>query len=163
MEPSGVTVSAARAGALHCATSGNAAAEIPARVLCHGKASLLLFGPLEARRGFSHSSSTPGLRSVAPGKDQIRPLSHSPGCGERCKPGWNRAVEPLGPLFLWGSGVYYRLALLVDQCLTGSSAECHGVPFCSSFWRQVHPCFPFSIHSAFPAERISLLPGLGSR
>lgn len=69
-QPAGVKVSVAHAGSLHCATSGNAAAGIPARVLCCGKAA-----------GFSSPQERllpilldPGLRPVAPSKGQTLPL-----------------------------------------------------------------------------------------
>lgn len=121
-QPAGVKVSVAHAGSLHCATSGNAAAGIPARVLCCGKAAgfsspqeRLLPILLDSRPHTSGPIKRPNSSA----------LSHSPGFLERCKPGWNPAVDLHGPLSLWGSGVYSRLSLLVAQCLTGSSAKCH--------------------------------------
>lgn len=152
-QPAGVKVGVAHAGSLHCATSGNSVAVIPARVLCCGKVA-----------GFSspHERLLPILfdsrpQISGPVKRPNSPaLSHSPGCLEHYKPGWNPEVDLQGQLSLWGSGVYSILSLLLSQCLTGSSATCHRVPFCSFFFFFEDKCilaFPFQNIQPFWLEK----------
>lgn len=63
----------AHAGILHCATSGNAAAVIRARVMCCGKAVLFLLAQLEARNCFFRPP-LPVQDQWPPSKDQTHPL-----------------------------------------------------------------------------------------
>ena len=70
----------------------------------------------------------PASQSVTstPAKGQSQPLSpHPPPLPSR-KPGWNPALGLQGPFSPWGSGVYTRLSLLVDQCLARSSVNTFG-------------------------------------
>lgn len=84
----------ARAGFLHCATSGNAAAAMRVRLLPCGKAGRFLLAPLEAKSGSSRPSPS-GPRSAAPQKDRTRPFSPHSGFAELSKPGCD-------PLFSMG-------------------------------------------------------------
>lgn len=91
------------------------------RVLCCGKAGRFLLAPRDTKSGSSRPSPSRSPRSAAPRKDRTSPFSPHCGFAELSKPGWT----PFSPR---GSGVYPRLSLLVDQCLTENSAkyrQCH--------------------------------------
>lgn len=133
----------ARAGFLHCATSGNAAAMMRVRLLRCGKAGRFLLASLEAKSGSSRPSLLLVRDQQPHGKTVLVLSPPTPVLPSSVSLG----ATPFSP---WGSGVYSRLSLLDDQCLTGSSAKYRQCP--STFVKTRAP-FPFPIHSAFRAGK----------
>lgn len=156
----GIKVRVARAGFLHCATSGNAAVVIPARVLCCGKAGRFLFSSLEARKGFSRPSPTPGLRPAAPSKDQTRPLfPHSRLFGALLSLGGTPPLASRDP-FLSGDQEFILDFLCcstsVWQGALLNAVECHSILF---FEGKCTLSFPFQYIQPFRLEKSKYATG----